>query len=441
MIGFIILAAGKGSRMNMDMPKCSLKVLGKALINHTLDNIRKIEHEQIICVVGYQAEKLQEQIEIKNDITFVYQQEQRGTQDAVLTALKELTSKTCVIIPGDSPILSDQQLKSIISYHEESKNDITILASYVHNLGEYGSIEIEDGKVVKIIESTHRKKPDGAGIQNTGVYVFDTKVLKDYIHLIKKDEIKNEYLFTDIIALASQACKIDIYTGFDVKGVNTSMELHLLEEEVRKKTIDVLLQSGTRFANPSNVRIGVDVQVGRNVEIGQGCEVLGNSVIADNVTLGPNCQIIDSYIGEGSYVNQSVIEKSIVGKGNKIGPFAHIRENSVICDNVRIGNFVEIKKSEINRDTKAAHLTYIGDTKCGEKVNFGCGVITCNYDGKKKNETIIKDNVFIGSNCNLIAPITINSNSFIAAGTTVTSNVEEGEFIIGRVRQSNIKKP
>ncbi len=424
MISFIILAAGKGSRMNILEQKCSLEIIDKAMINYTLDAIRKIKDKEIICVTSYKEKELREKIEITNDINFVHQAEILGTCDAIKWGLKEVSGDEVIIIPGDSPIFSLKLLDNIINYHHNNYADITMVGCFSKDLGSYGKIIYSKNKA-RIIEACERN--DNEGIKNSGVYMFNTNVLRSKINHVMINAKGNEFYFTDIFKYCDEYKSV-LYLSEEINGTNTMLELLKLEDDLRKKIILEHIENGVRISNIETTSIGINVKIAKGVKISGNVRILGNSDIAFNSII-TDSDIRDSKIGNNTVIYKSVVNKSIIGNYTSVGPYANIREETRICDNVRIGNFVEIKKSEINNNTKCAHLTYVGDTKCGNDVNFGCGVVTCNFDGNKKHQTIIQDNAFIGSNVNLIAPINIAKNTFIAAGCTVTNDTNENDFI------------
>lgn len=424
MISFIILAAGRGSRMNLDMQKCSLPIIDKVLIDYTLDAIRKIEDKEIICVTSYKEKELINKIEIKNDIIFVHQDEILGTLDAIKCGLLSASGDEVFIIPGDSPIFDREIIKKIIKYHHENFADITLVGKYLNDLKSYGKIIYSKNKV-RILEVKDRI--DNKGIYNSGVYLFETNVLKNKINLVSKHKNTNEYYFTDIFNFLDEYKSV-IYLTDDIIGANNLLELNNIENELRRKILLSHMKNGVIIKNMDTTYIGTNVEIAPNVIIEGNTRIYGNSKIYEN-TIIIDSDLTDSIINKNTFIYKSVINKSIIGSNTKIGPYANIREKCQIFDNVRIGNFVEIKNSSIDDYTKCAHLTYIGDTKCAKNVNFGCGVVTCNYDGKNKNQTIIEENSFIGSNVNLIAPIIIRKNTFIAAGCNVCRDTNENDFI------------
>lgn len=424
MISFIILAAGRGSRMNILEQKCSLEIIDKALINYTLESIRKIKDKEIICVTSYKEKELKERIEISNDVNFVHQADILGTCDAIKWGLKAASGDECIIIPGDSPIFSSKLLENIIDYHHNNYADITLVGCYSKDLQSYGKIIYSKNKA-RIIEASERNCNEG--IKNSGVYMFNTDVLRNKINHVGINAAGKEFYFTDIFKYCDEYKSI-LYLSEEIKGTNTMNELLKLEADLREKIILEHIKNGVRIANIETTSIGINVKIAKGVRISGNVRIFGNTDIDENSII-TDSDINNSKVGKNSNIYKSVVNKSIIGNYTNVGPYANIREETIICDNVRIGNFVEIKKSEINNNTKCAHLTYIGDTKCGNDVNFGCGVVTCNFDGNKKHQTIIQDNAFIGSNVNLIAPINIAKNTFIAAGCTVSNDTKENDFI------------
>ncbi|MFI3252354.1 MAG: bifunctional UDP-N-acetylglucosamine diphosphorylase/glucosamine-1-phosphate N-acetyltransferase GlmU [bacterium] len=431
----IILAAGMGSRMCSDVPKCAFKLIDKPMIEYIVDEIEN-EVDEIICVIGHKGNVIKE---ILNDrVKYVYQEKQLGTADAVLQALPFLLEGKSIIIPGDVPLIN----KNIINKIFENFNDyLTVVSTIKDNPTGYGRI-VRDTSIIKIVEDKEVNEYERLIKEvNTGVICIDNNLLKKNIVKINNNNNKGEYYLTDIIELSNEN-EINSYLINDsniLSGVNDLYSLSIVEEYLRDKINKRHMLNGVNIINPKTVTISNDTIIERGVVIHQNCMITGKSIIKENCVVTTNSEIYNSILNENVICKNSVINESIINKNSSIGPFAHIRNNSIIGENNRIGNFVEVKNSITNNNTKSAHLSYLGDSEIGSNVNIGCGSITVNYDGIKKHKTIIGNNVFIGCNSNLIAPIEIDDNSFIAAGTTVTNKVESGDFVIGRVKQTNKK--
>ncbi len=441
MHSIIILAAGKGTRMKTKMPKCVFPLLDKPLILYLISTLKELDNcYKPLCVVGYQKEALQEVL--KDEVNYVFQEEQLGTADAVLKCEKEVQDADfSLIINGDTPLLTSEYLNALIDKHLKEKNDLTLLTTYLVNPQGYGRI-IKDNKfkIKKIAEEKDlSKKEFGINEVNLGVYVINNDKLFDALKRINNLNNSHEYYLTDIVKLFyEQKYKIsclNVEDNFHLHGINDLITLSEIENKLKEEINNKALKNGVYLINKDSIILGTDVKIDEGSIIYPNTLILGKCQIGKNCVIGPNCEINDSIIEDNVKIKHSLINNSYIKKGATIGPFAHLRMNAIIGENDRIGNFVEIKKSLIGKATNVAHLTYIGDTTCGDNVNFGCGVITVNYDGINKHHTTIGNNVFIGCNSNLIAPLNIGDNVFIAAGSTITTSLEKNDFSIARAFQ------
>ena len=433
----IILAGGKGSRMHSKTAKCAVPILGKPMINYILEAIQKTNINQIICVLGNHHN----QFHLPDGIGSVIQEKPLGTADAVKTALQSISNDEgdTLIIPGDVPFLETKTINEMMTLHRENKNVLTIGTIRVSLPKGYGRVVREKNRIIRIVEEKDASEEEKK-IQEVycGVMCIRTRILKEYISLIQNDNAQHEFYLTDLVELISNKFNVGSYEIEDVfqaQGINDLPTLIRLEKEYQVRIINKHIQAGVRFENIDSVTIGPNVEFVGEVFVRVGSVITGKSVLYSGVTVGPNTEIVDSIIYEDVVVAHSVIDQSIIHKNSKICPYAHIRNDSNIGENNRIGNFVEIKNTTTGLKTYASHLAYIGDTECGSGVNFGCGIVTVNYDGVNKHKTKIGSNVFIGCNSNLIAPIEIASNSYIAAGSTITKDLAVGDFAIARAKQ------
>ena len=434
----IILAAGYGKRMNVDVPKSSLPLLSKPMISYLVDNISKTSIEKIITVVGYKKEIIEDIL--KDRSLYAYQEKLNGTAQALLTCENLIKDKNgfSLILNGDCPLIDNEIINDMVETYIDNKSDLTLATFNTKNPFGYGRIKRDDkGNILSIVEENDATLAEKRIEEcNAGLYIISNKYLFKYLKEIKNNNNKGEYYLTDIVSIFNnKKKKISSYTPQDkykLTGVNTLLELSNLEKELKLRINESLLLKGIYIENPESVIISPDVIIEQDAKIYQNSKIIGSSIISKNSIIGPNTTIINSTIGQGTKIESSTIEDSIIGKNNNIGPYSHIRMNSNLKDNIRCGNYVEIKNSEINNDTKIAHLTYIGDSKIGKNVNFGCGTVTVNFNGKEKNKTIIGDNCFIGCNTNLIAPVNVGNNVFIAAGSTITDDLEDDDFVIAR---------
>ena len=439
----VILAAGKGTRMKSDLPKVLHKVAGISMLEHVFRSVSAIDPEKTVTVIGHKAE-LVEQV-LAGQTEFVRQTEQLGTGHAVMMAepvLENLTGQT-LVIAGDTPLITGESLKNLIDFHINHKNVATILTAEADNPFGYGRIvRNQHGEVIKIVE-----QKDASDFEqqikeiNTGTYVFDNARLFEALKNINTNNAQGEYYITDVIGIFREnGEKVGAYTlkDFDESlGVNDRVALATAESIMRRRINQQHMVNGVSFVNPDATYIDVDVEIAPEVQIEANVTLKGQTKIGAETILTNGTYIVDSEIGERAVITSSMIEESIVADGVTVGPYAHIRPGSSLAKDVHVGNFVEVKGSSIGEKTKAGHLTYIGNSEVGANVNFGAGTITVNYDGQKKYKTIIGDNVFVGSNSTIIAPVELGDNSLVGAGSTITKDVPADAIALGRGRQIN----
>ena len=437
----IVLAAGKGTRMKSDKPKVVHEVLYKPMINHVVDELKALGVDETIVIVGHEADQVKA---IVDDVTFVDQTEQLGTGHAVLQAKDILANRDgmTLVLCGDAPLIRKETLKEFIAYHQEHHNQATIMSADCDPSTHYGRIIKENGQVTGIVEFKDLlESQKDITEMNTGEYCFDNKALFEALSQVTNDNAQNEYYLTDVIGIMNhQGLKVDAYKidDFDeVGGINDRVALAQSTQFLRDRINREHLLNGVTIVDPSNTYIGRDVVIGHDTIIEPGCIIKGKTVIGSHCHIGPYCEFTNMEIKDNVEIKFSVISDSIIESGVDIGPYARLRNHCHILENVHMGNFVEMKKATFGKGSKAAHLSYIGDATVGENVNIGCGTITSNYDGKNKFQTIIGDDVFVGCNSNLVAPVTIGNNAFIAAGSTITDEVNEDAFAIARSRQVN----
>ena len=435
----IILAAGKGTRMKTELPKCAFPLLKKPMVTYIIEALESINVDQIICVVGHKKEVLQDIL--KDRVKYAIQEEQLGTGHAVKCALDFIDDNGyTIILPGDTPLIDKEILDQLIEVHKSNKNDFTIGTIVLDNPFGFGRIVRDSSNsVLRIVEEKDASEEERKIKEiNTGLFLVDNLLLKKALIKIKNNNAKGEYYLTDIVEILSKEAKIGTFTikdTYKLNGINDLYTLSLVEKQFREAILKKHMLNGVNIVNPETVTIGNDVTIEAGTTIYQGSLILGKTSIGRNCVVGPNSEIFNSTLKDGSKLLHSVCYDSTLEENSSVGPFSHIRMNTVVGQDNRIGNFVEMKNSVIGPKTNVAHLTYVGDTDCGGGVNFGCGTVTVNYDGKNKYRTTIGDNVFIGCNSNLIAPVNIGSESFIAAGSTITDSIDENDFAIARAKQ------
>jgi bifunctional UDP-N-acetylglucosamine pyrophosphorylase/glucosamine-1-phosphate N-acetyltransferase len=404
----------------------------------------------ITMVLGYQADEIKKIIDdnpdtkkIKN-ISYVIQPEPLGTGNAVLVAKGNFHSENILILNGDVPLLSSDLIKKLIEEHKNSDATISFISTHAINPSGYGRVVEKDGKVAIYEEKDCPSELRDETQVNAGVYLIKRKFLEEYINKLEKSNTTGEFYLTDLVACASDQKKTVkiIPAPFDeVRGVNSLQELWAVEQIMRSNIIKHWMKNGVRFDLAQNIHVDIDVAIGADSRIGSGVHLFGKTEIGEGVEIGAFSVIENTIVGDDTRIfSHSVIQDSTIGKDVEIGPFARLRNNVIINDNVIIGNFVEMKNSQIGCGSKTKHLSYVGDSTVGQNVNIGAGTIVCNYDGKRKHRTIIEDNAFIGSNNTLVAPIKIGNGAYVAAGSTITNDVPSKDLAIARARQENKKK-
>lgn len=438
----LILAAGEGKRMKSETSKVLHKVCGKEMVNHVIDIMRNAGFEDVNVIVGRSKEQVMDKTSSRN-VSYSVQEEQLGTGHAVLCAKEFLQDKegTVAIFTGDAPLVREETVKEMLKSHEEGDYSATLLTSVIENPAGYGRIKRSGNEVEKIIEHKDCSEEELKLKEiNAGMYLFDAKELLEALLLLKNDNAQGEYYLTDVIEIMKgKNLKVGaVITEFDeTRGVNSRAQLAEAEAILRKRINEFHMENGVTLIDPLTTYIGADVVIGNDTIIYPNNTLEGKTVLGKGVLLHPNNRIEDSVIEDEVTIASSVILCSKVGKKTTVGPFAYIRPDSVIGEKVKVGDFVEIKKSTIGNGTKISHLTYIGDAEVGEHVNFGCGTVVVNYDGKNKYKTVVEDHAFIGCNTNLVAPVTVHEGAFTAAGSTITENVPKEGLGIARAKQVN----
>ncbi|AQR92843.1 bifunctional UDP-N-acetylglucosamine diphosphorylase/glucosamine-1-phosphate N-acetyltransferase GlmU [Clostridium saccharoperbutylacetonicum] len=440
----LVLAAGQGKRIKSDLPKVLHKVCGKEMLKHVIDSIRSADIADIDVIIGKGADLVKERTEDKK-VSYSLQAEQLGTGHAVKCALEFLKGKKGVvgIFAGDTPLIKQSTIEKLFNEHIENQNSATILSAIVDDPTGYGRIvRGKSNEVLKIVEHKDCNEEElKINEMNSAIYCFDIELLVDALGKINNNNNQGEYYLTDVIEiLKSNNKKVGaVITDFEETiGVNSRVQLAQAEEILRNRINLMHMENGVTLIDPKTTYIGSDVEIGKDTIIYPNNILEGNTKIGSNCLIYQNSRIVNSVIGEEVDIQASVILDSNIGDNTTVGPFAYIRPETTIGKHARIGDFVEIKKSTIGDGTKVSHLTYIGDAEVGAECNFGCGTVVVNYDGKNKNKTIIGDHSFVGCNANLVSPVTIHDNTYIAAGSTITSEVKEGELAVARAKQRNI---
>ena len=440
----LILAAGQGTRIKSDLPKVLHKVCGKEMVNHVIDTMRKANIEDINVIIGKGADLVKEKTSSRN-VSYALQEEQLGTGHAVKCAIDFLRGKKGVVgvFCGDAPLIKAETVDNLFKTHIENKNSATLLSSIVEDPTGYGRVVRENDEVLKIVEHKDCTEEElKINEMNAAIYCFDIEKLLNSLDKLSNNNNQGEYYLRDVIGiLKEEGNKVGAVTidYEETIGVNSRIQLAEAEGILRNRINSRHMINGVTLIDPSTTYIGDDVEIGRDTIIYPGNVLEGNTKIGEGVILYPNSRISNSIILNNVEIQSSVIIDSQIGERTTVGPFAYIRPESVIGSGARIGDFVEIKKSTIGNNTKVSHLTYIGDASVGENCNFGCGTVVVNYDGQKKHKTTIGNNSFIGCNTNLVSPVNVEDNTYIAAGSTITNDVKEGELAVARAKQRNIE--
>ena len=433
----IILAAGQGTRMKSKLPKVLHKVLGKPMVQWVIDCLTAAGVTDKITVLGHGAEQVATVVGEQTSI--VYQTEQLGTGHAVMQGVKALgTENDCVIvICGDTPLLQADTIKSLLAKHNAEKNMVTVLTAQASDPTGYGRIVRNGAQIEAIVEQKDATEEEKTITEiNTGTYCFNQQFLLQYLPTLTTNNAQKEYYLTDLIKIANQnqfpvgGYQLDDFS--ESLGVNNRVQLAQAEQVLRQRKCNEVMLAGVTLIDPASTYIGADVVIGNDTIIYPNVVLEGATVIGSDNVIGMNCRFVDSIIGDNNDIQSTTIVESTVGNGCKIGPMAYLRPGTVLADQVKIGDFVEVKKSQIGTGTKIPHLSYVGDAVVGNSVNIGCGTITCNYDGVNKYQTTIKDNAFIGSNTNLVAPVVVEEKAFIGAGSTITKDVPADTLAVVR---------
>lgn len=442
----IILAAGKGTRMrslNNEISKVGYPILGVALVNYVLDATKGLVNGKKVVIIGHGGEYTQKLVEAEAEIA--WQREQLGTGHAIMQAAPMLkgVEGTTLILCGDTPLLTNQSLAKLIKYHQEHKLDLTVLTATPRNPHGYGRIIRDDKDRVKSIVEQKDLKGDQIRVNevNAGVYVVDNKYLFEQLDFLNTNNASGELYLTDIIGLFNnKGYKVGAYILEDeneMLGTNDRVQLAEAAKLIKQRINRQHMLNGVTFEDPDNAYVGPYVQIGPDTVIAPGVTILGHTTIGKNNIIGPQTYLEDMEIGDNNEIKFSHLVESKIGNENHIGPYTRFRGHVEIHNHTKIGNFVEFKKAIIKDGTKAAHLSYVGDAVLDENVNVGCGVITANYDGYNKFNTIVGKNVFLGSNATIVAPVTIEDDAFIAAGSTINRDVKKDDLAIARTRQEN----
>jgi bifunctional UDP-N-acetylglucosamine pyrophosphorylase / glucosamine-1-phosphate N-acetyltransferase len=439
----VILAAGQGKRMHSKLPKVLQPLAGRPMLAHVVDRARALKADSIQIVYGHGGEAVRAAFP-DSDLVWREQAEQLGTGHAVAQALPSIPDDhTVLVLLGDVPLITESTLDALV--HGGVDTGLALLTAELGDPSGYGRIRRDlDGSVVGIVEEADASDDERRITEiNTGLMSASAARLRDWILRLDRGNAQGEYYLTDIVAYAVEdgvnVVGVNVVNADEALGINDKLQLAAAERTVQRRIAERLMRLGLGIADPARFDVRGELTVGTDVYVDVDTVFVGKVSLGDGCRIGPHVVIADSDLGAGTIVHpSSVIEGLTTGKNCQIGPFARIRPETALADAVKIGNFVEVKQSEIGAGSKANHLSYVGDTTIGEKVNVGAGTITCNYDGANKHRTTIGDDVFIGSGVNLVAPIEVKSGATIGAGSTLTKDAPAGELSIARSRQTSV---
>ncbi|MCL6704718.1 bifunctional UDP-N-acetylglucosamine diphosphorylase/glucosamine-1-phosphate N-acetyltransferase GlmU [Pseudomonas sp. T1.Ur] len=438
----VILAAGQGTRMRSALPKVLHPVAGNSMLGHVIHSARQLDPQRIHVVIGHGADAVRERL-AADDLNFVLQDKQLGTGHAVAQAVPFITADTVLILYGDVPLIEVETLQRLLKH--VAPRQLGLLTVELDDPTGYGRIvRNAEGQVTAIVEQKDASEAQRAITEgNTGILAVPAERLGDWMSRLSNNNAQGEYYLTDVIAMAV-ADGLVVATeqpldAMEVQGANDRRQLAELERHYQLRVARRLMAQGVTLRDPSRFDVRGEVSVGRDVVIDINVILEGKVVIEDDVVIGPNCVIKDSTLRKGVVVKaNSHLDGAIMGEGSDAGPFARLRPGSVLEARAHVGNFVELKNAHLGEGAKAGHLTYLGDAEVGARTNIGAGTITCNYDGANKWKTVLGEDVFIGSNNSLVAPVDISSGATTAAGSTLTQNVDNGQLAVARARQRNI---
>ncbi|MGE8354358.1 MAG: bifunctional UDP-N-acetylglucosamine diphosphorylase/glucosamine-1-phosphate N-acetyltransferase GlmU [Pseudomonas protegens] len=438
----VILAAGQGTRMRSALPKVLHPVAGNSMLGHVIHSARQLDPQRIHVVIGHGADAVRERL-AADDLNFVLQDKQLGTGHAVAQAVPFITADTVLILYGDVPLIEVETLQRLLQ--QVRPEQLGLLTVELDDPTGYGRI-VRDaaGKVSAIVEQKDANEAQRAITEgNTGILAVPGKRLGDWTGRLSNNNAQGEYYLTDVIAMAVSDGLIvateQPHDAMEVQGANDRKQLAELERHYQLRAARRLMAQGVTLRDPARFDVRGEVTVGRDVLIDINVILEGRVVIEDDVIIGPNCVIKDSTLRKGVVIKaNSHLDGAVMGEGSDAGPFARLRPGTVLEAKAHVGNFVELKNAHLGQGAKAGHLTYLGDAVIGARTNIGAGTITCNYDGVNKHKTVMGEDVFIGSNNSLVAPVDILSGATTAAGSTITQNVAPAQLAVGRARQKNI---
>ena len=441
MLSIAILAAGKGTRMASSLPKVLHKISGKTLLQRVINSCNELNPDQIFVIIGHKAKEVQYSVQQGSNIKFIIQEPQLGTGHAiqVLSSKVEKNEGNLLVLNGDVPLIKPRTLKKLLNLHNSKKAEASLITTMKQNPSGYGRVFIKDNFIEKIVEEKDCNNKERQNLLvNSGIYCFKWDKLSKVINTLKNNNIQKEIYLTDTLSLLDRPLSMKVEDNGELQGINNRVQLSKCEEISQNLIKEKLMLQGVTFLNAASCSISEDSKIGKDVIIDANSHIRGNSKISNDCVIGPNSFIEDSIVGEGCKIISSTVLNSEIIKNVKIGPYSNIRPNCKIASLSKIGNFVEIKNSQIKEEVKVNHLSYIGDSIIGKSTNIGAGAITANFDGQKKYQTKIGRGSSIGANTVLIAPIKLGDSVTTGAGSVITEDAKDNSLVIARSKQVNI---
>lgn len=437
----IILAAGEGKRMKSSKAKVLHEICGKELIKWVRDAAENADIKESCVVVGHGQDQVRESL--KDTVQYAVQTEQKGTGHAVKSAIDFINSHDghILVLSGDVPLITAESIKKIADKHIKAGNDATIVTAFFEDPKGYGRIDrYKTGEFKAIVEDRDCNHEQSLINEiNAGIYCFKKELLVSSLDELECNNAQGEYYLTDVpMIIKNKGYQVDTYSIDDkteIMGINNRVQLAEANKILAKRIVNEHMNNGVTFIDPEASYLDGDIIIGEDTIVYPNCILEKGTKIGADCIIGPNSRIVGSEIGNNTEVNNSTVLESKVGNNTKVGPYAYMRPNNTVGDNIKVGDFVELKNSNIGDNTKISHLSYVGDSDIGKNVNLGCGIVTVNYNGKLKDRTVVGDNSFVGCNVNLIAPVNVGADAYVAAGSTITEDVPDGALAIARQRQ------
>ena len=442
MLSIAILAAGKGTRMESSIPKVLHKISGKSLLQRVIDSCVKLNPDQIFVITGHKSKEVQESISENKKIHFVIQDPQSGTGHAIQVLCKEVKKNkgNLLVLNGDVPLIKTKTLNKLLNLHDSKSADVSLITTKKKSPHGYGRVFLKDDFIERIVEEKDCTNQERLNLLiNAGIYCFNWKNLSKIIRSLQSNNNQKEIYLTDTISLLKNSLSLEIEDNGELQGVNNRIQLSICEEIIQDSIKEKHMLNGVTFINKASCSISEEAEIGKDVIIEANTHIRGSTKIFHDCVIGPNTFIDNSHVGSHCEISNSTVYDSEIMDNIKIGPYSHIRPKSKISSYSRIGNFVEIKNSQLEEESKVSHLSYIGDSIIGKSTNIGAGTITANFDGKKKHQTKIGKNSSIGANTVFVAPINLGESVTTGAGSVITKDSKDNSLAISRTKQVNIE--